>query len=105
MSSYWLKSLFSLADEREGWCVNSNGIDQNTDQIFIGKMSKQDCWKECQKDSKALGCEWRLSNKACYRHEKDVADGQEGESYFRCLVLKPNTSTQQPPPPPPPSFG
>ena len=81
------ESYFLEGVEKKGFCVDSNGKDQNKRTYKIGTVySKEQCWDMCKQNLQAKGCEYYY-NRDCWIHLEDVANGN-GKDHYSCLVLK-----------------
>ena len=77
-----------------GFCVLSNGGDQNSGVIKINSIdgntdsAQAECLKRCRARSDATGCEviWNQSNRGCYIHTSTVAKGNNANNHY-CWVF------------------
>jgi len=72
---------------KEGWCLKSNGADQNTGQKVLGRgMSSQNCITLCKHYGGATGCELSVNGGVCSVHTREVASGN-GNSNYECSIF------------------
>ena len=94
------KSFLFSADNKmhcpkeSGYCVLSNGDDQNTGVIKINSIdgdtqgAQEECLRHCHAREGATGCEviWSQSNRGCYIHTQTIAKGNNAPQHL-CWVF------------------
>ena len=68
-----------------GWCVDTEGKDQNAGVIEKMNLNKEECLTTCTNYQGATGCEFRVGK--CSIHTRNVAGGN-GNSRDSCMVFQ-----------------
>jgi len=81
---------------QQGFCVKSNGWDQNSGVIKLdsngghSEARHKECWAKCKASGEAVksGCEliWNQSNQGCYLHTKTIDHGN-GVQNHKCWIF------------------
>ena len=80
--------------KESGYCVLSNGADQNSGVIKVNSVdgntqgAQAECLKHCHARKDATGCEviWSQGNRGCYIHTQTIAKGNNVPRHF-CWVF------------------
>merc|ERR1712215_449302 len=73
--------------ETKGFCLNSEGKDQNVGVKGRGTgLSKEKCWMLCRHDKGSKGCEYHHPTGSCSFHTKFIA-ASNGKPDTSCLHL------------------
>ena len=80
--------------KENGFCVKSNGLDQNSGVIKLNNLDgntferQAACLRLCSVYQKATGCEviWNQGNRGCYVHTQEVARGN-GVGNHACWIF------------------
>ena len=73
--------------EHSGWCLNQQGITQNSGAVDLGQApNKEDCWRTCRGSGSFKGCQYHSLKGKCAGHTKVVVKGSGSLSY-KCLIL------------------
>ena len=80
-----------ICPREKGFCVTSNGRDQNSGVIKLNSLDgdtknrQEQCLKACRSVAGVTGCEviWSQNNRGCYAHTQEVAYGN-GENRHYC---------------------
>ena len=99
LRNMYIFSWFFLSEEvfyplEEGFCVTSNGQDQNSGVVKLNDLdgntpeSKKECLNLCKDINGATGCEaiWNQDNRGCYAHTYEVARGNGVDNHV-CWVF------------------
>ena len=84
--------FFSDGVESSGWCLNLQGLDQNSGVEYLERgLSKLECWDICKRKVGVTACEFKsdendANNSVCTVHKEGVSRGN-GYSNHVCLVL------------------
>merc|ERR1719499_1562806 len=89
------KALSYFGPREDGFCVRSNGADQNSQVIkasgeFVNDASgESDCLRWCMTQEGLTGCEfiWGQSNKGCYAHRAEVSHGNNADRHFCWIAV------------------
>jgi hypothetical protein len=93
-SEKFLEHLNSVCPRENGFCVKSNGGDQNSGVHKINSVdgnsasAQTACYMACKKRKDATGCEviWHQGNRGCYVHTQSVARGNSAGKHY-CWVF------------------
>ena len=89
-----LDSNSDVCPIEEGYCLQSNGEDQNSGVVKLNsldgntKHAQASCLAKCKQQEGATGCEviWDQHNRGCYVHTKSIARGN-GMAKHKCWVF------------------
>ena len=94
--------IFTEADcpREQGFCVLSNGVDQNSGVIKINAIdgntleAQEECLRQCYNTAGVTGCEtiWNHKNRGCYAHTKEIDRGNGVGNHFCWVFSKCGTS-------------
>ena len=72
-----------------GYCLDENGIDQNSGGIEppAGDMTGEECLDWCSQQSLATGCEWNIAKKDCLAHTYSVSSASGGQGMLCAVIL------------------
>jgi len=67
-----------------GYCLDSNGQDQNSGVITLSGPTAEQCLAACRNHNGATGCELikNQGNQGCYVHTEDVASGSQHSNHI-----------------------
>ena len=85
-----------LCPKERGFCVLSNGRDQNSGVIKLDNVNgntahqQAKCLKKCLARKGATGCEeiWNQGNRGCYVHTQTVAKGNNAARHACWIFSK-----------------
>ena len=79
---------------KRGYCLDSEGKDQNTGTISLPTHSSAGkCLADCQTHLDATGCEYHKGGGECVYHTMDVADGSgDKDAGYYCWIIKSGTN-------------
>ena len=86
--------IFSKLPKENGFCVTSNGRDQNSGVIKLNSLDgntavrQARCLRLCHAYKRTTGCEeiWHQRNRGCYVHTEEVARGN-GRRNHACWIF------------------